>query len=58
MLADADMTVANIARLNIYTTDVDRFVADSDALARLRKGGARYSSTSAVWPGSPIPSSS
>ncbi len=45
MLAEADMTVANITRLTIYTTDIDLFRASAGALDRLRDGGCRYSST-------------
>lgn len=45
VLAEADMTVANIVRLNIYTADVDAFFAAEHALQRLFDGGCRYTST-------------
>jgi enamine deaminase RidA (YjgF/YER057c/UK114 family) len=33
VLASAGMSLANVARLNIYTTDVDKFLASYGALA-------------------------
>lgn len=37
-LAAADMTPANIVRLNIYTTDVDAFMAGAEQMAGLYMG--------------------
>lgn len=46
LLHAAGFTFADIVRLTIYTTKVDDFLANSDALReRLAKGGARYAST-------------
>ena len=45
VLAEANMSVADIVRLNIFTTDVDQFLANGAALSRLWDGGCRYSST-------------
>ena len=45
ILAAADMTLADIVRLNIYTTDVDAFIENAGALGRLHEAGAAYSST-------------
>jgi enamine deaminase RidA (YjgF/YER057c/UK114 family) len=44
VLAAADMTLANIARLNVYTTDVDEYLKH---FARLtdRFGNSRYATT-------------
>jgi enamine deaminase RidA (YjgF/YER057c/UK114 family) len=33
VLSDAGMTLANVVRLNFYTTDVDAFIANSASLA-------------------------
>ncbi|MGH2669036.1 MAG: RidA family protein [Actinomycetota bacterium] len=33
VLKDADMTLANVVRLNMYTTDVDSFMQNAGALA-------------------------
>lgn len=46
VLAGAGMTLANVVRLNIYTTDVDGFLASYGSVAeRLAKGGCRQAST-------------
>lgn len=45
VLTGADMTLADVVRLNIYTTDVDAFIENAAALGRLNAGGARYTST-------------
>ncbi|MGH3585344.1 MAG: RidA family protein [Pseudonocardia sp.] len=46
VLAGAGMTLANVVRLNFYTTDVDEFLACGDALgARLGAAGVRPPST-------------
>jgi len=45
ILAAADMTLANVVRLNIYTTDVDALLENAAALGRLNAGGAQYTST-------------
>ena len=45
VLAEAEMTVENIVRLHIYTTDIDTFFANAEALSRLWDAGCRYSST-------------
>jgi enamine deaminase RidA (YjgF/YER057c/UK114 family) len=46
MLRQADYRVADIVRLNVYTTDVDALVANIDALmARLGTAGCRPAST-------------
>ena len=39
VLAEADMTLANVVRLNFYTTDVDEFLANSGVLGA-RTGAA------------------
>ncbi len=45
VLAQADMTLANVVRLNVYTTDVDAFVENAAAMGRLNEAGCRHSST-------------
>lgn len=45
VLAAADMTLANVVRLNIYTTDVDDLLANAAVLGRLAEAGCRYTST-------------
>jgi len=46
VLAAADMTIANVVRLNIYTTDVDLFLQSYGALAeRSAAAGTRPAST-------------
>jgi enamine deaminase RidA (YjgF/YER057c/UK114 family) len=46
VLAGAGMTLANVVRLNIYTTDVDAFLAAYGGVAeRLAKAGCRQAST-------------
>ncbi len=45
ILEAADMTLADVGRLNIYTTDVDALIENAAALGRLNEGGARYTST-------------
>jgi enamine deaminase RidA (YjgF/YER057c/UK114 family) len=46
VLRAADYTLANIVRLNYYTTDVDRFLQSHDAAAqRVAASGARFTST-------------
>lgn len=40
VLREAEMTLANVVRLNIYTTDVDSFLANYGVLAS-RTGAAR-----------------
>jgi enamine deaminase RidA (YjgF/YER057c/UK114 family) len=45
VLAAADMTLANVVRLNIYTTDVDELMANGAVLGRLQQAGCQYSST-------------
>ena len=46
VLAAADMTLANVVRFNVYTTDVDEFLASADdADARFRAAGVRPPST-------------
>jgi enamine deaminase RidA (YjgF/YER057c/UK114 family) len=44
VLAQAGMTVTNLIRLNIYTTDIDAFLAQFSILSG-RLDGARYAST-------------
>ncbi len=45
VLNAADMTLANVVRLNIYTTDVDDLLANAAVLGRLAEAGCRYTST-------------
>jgi enamine deaminase RidA (YjgF/YER057c/UK114 family) len=46
VLAGADMTIADVVRLNIYCTDVDEFLRSSGVLdARLGAAGVRPPST-------------
>lgn len=46
VLEQAGMTLANVVRLNYYTTDVDAFFAANDALKeRLLKAGCRPAAT-------------
>lgn len=46
VLAAADMTLANVVRLNIYTTDVDLFLQSYSELGeRVAVSGARPAST-------------
>ena len=45
VLAAADMTLADIVRINIYTTDMDLFFEHAEELDRLRDTGAKYAST-------------
>jgi enamine deaminase RidA (YjgF/YER057c/UK114 family) len=46
VLADADMTLANVVRLNIYTTDVDTLLQHFTILTERFEGtGERFAST-------------
>ena len=45
VLAEADMSLADIVRVNIFTTDMDLFFEHADELERLREAGTRYTST-------------
>jgi enamine deaminase RidA (YjgF/YER057c/UK114 family) len=46
VLADADLTLADVVRLNYFTTDVEAFIASAEhALPRLRAAGCRPAST-------------
>lgn len=45
VLQAADMTLANIARLTIYTTDVDLLLENGAALGRFGQGGAQQVQT-------------
>lgn len=46
VLAEADMTLANVVRLNIYTTDVDTLLRHFTTLTERFKGsGERFAST-------------
>ena len=45
VVAEADTAVENVVGLNIYTTGVDSFLANDQALNRLFDAGCRYSST-------------
>jgi enamine deaminase RidA (YjgF/YER057c/UK114 family) len=46
VLSDAGMTLANVVRLNYYTTDVDAFFGAAEQLGkRLGEGGCRPAST-------------
>jgi enamine deaminase RidA (YjgF/YER057c/UK114 family) len=44
VLAEADMTLANVVRLNFYATDVDELIAQFDKVND-RFGGSRYATT-------------
>ena len=45
VLVKADMSLADIVRINIFTTDMDLFFEHADELERLREAGTRYTST-------------
>ena len=45
VLEAAGMTLANVVRLNIYTTDVDGLLENAAALGRLNAAGCQYTST-------------
>jgi enamine deaminase RidA (YjgF/YER057c/UK114 family) len=46
VLVDAEMTLANVVRLNIYTTDVDTLLQHFTILTeRFEGGGERFAST-------------
>ena len=45
VLAEAGMTLPDIVRINIYTTDMDLFFEHADELERLREAGTQYAST-------------
>ena len=45
VLAAGDMTLENVVRITMYTTDIDRFLAESAALSRLNEAGSQYTST-------------
>jgi len=45
VLAEAGMTLADVVRLNVYTTDVEGLLANAAVLGRLAEAGCRYTST-------------
>ncbi len=45
VLAETGMSLADIVRINIFTTDMDLFFEHADELERLREAGTRYAST-------------
>jgi enamine deaminase RidA (YjgF/YER057c/UK114 family) len=46
VLASADMTLANVVRLNVYTTDFDEFVKHWTTIAgRFRDSNGRFATT-------------
>lgn len=45
VLQQADMTLANIVRLNFYTTDMDRFLSVSHGVLSARLSGVQYATT-------------
>ena len=45
ILTEAGMTMADIVRLNVYTTDVDQMLQHYGLLGRVNEAGARYTST-------------
>lgn len=45
VLEAADMALANIVRLTIYTTDVDQLLANYSVFDRINQAGAQYVST-------------
>ena len=45
VLAEADMSLSDIVRINIFTTDMDLFFKHADELERLREAGTQYAST-------------
>jgi enamine deaminase RidA (YjgF/YER057c/UK114 family) len=46
VLADADMTLANVVRLNVYTTDFDELVKNWPTLMnRFAKSGGRFATS-------------
>lgn len=45
ILEAAGMTLADVVRLNVYTTDVDELLANGAALGRFSAAGARHTQT-------------
>ena len=45
VLAGADMTFANLVRIQTLTTDMDNFFQNAIELVRLNEGGSRHTST-------------
>jgi enamine deaminase RidA (YjgF/YER057c/UK114 family) len=45
VLSAAGMTLADIVRLNVYTTDVDRLLENYGVLSRVNEAGGRFTST-------------
>lgn len=45
VLTAADMTLADVVRLTIYTTDIDTMLANFGPLSRFAAAGASYTST-------------
>ena len=45
VLNQADMTFANIVRLNVYTVDVDALLENAAVMERVNEGGALYAGT-------------
>ena len=45
VLQAADFTLANVVRLNVYTTDMDRFFEAADILGGRMAAGAGYATT-------------
>ena len=44
VLAEADMSLSDIVRINIFTTDMDLFFEHADELERLGEAGTLYAS--------------
>ena len=45
VLAETDMSLSDIVRINIFTTDMDLFFEHADELERLGEAGTQYAST-------------
>ena len=45
VLEEAGMTLADIVRLTVYTTDVDTLIENAAVLGRFNEAGCRYTST-------------
>lgn len=45
ILEAAGMTLADVVRLNVYTTDVDAYFESAAAMGRLNAAGCQYTST-------------
>ncbi len=45
VLSRADMTLTNLVQLNVYTTDMDRFLGEAHTVLTSRLAGCQYTTT-------------